>query len=99
LKPIAKTCKISWTIKTVLTLIHRLTLKVNYSMEKAGAYGVELLIKKTEGKFTGWVGYTFSRAERKIAGINDGNWYNARQARTHDLSVVGMYELTERWSI
>lgn len=64
---------------------------------KGRAYGVELLIKKTQGRFTGWIGYTLSKTERKIEGINDGNWYNARQDRTHDLSVVGMYELTKRW--
>jgi hypothetical protein len=66
---------------------------------KGRAYGVELLIKKTQGTFTGWIGYTLSKTERKIDGINDGNWYNARQDRTHDLSIVGMYELTERWSL
>ncbi len=63
------------------------------------AYGVELLLKKTEGKFTGWVGYTLSRTERKIDGINNNEWYAARQDRTHDLSVVGMYQLTKRWSL
>ena len=63
------------------------------------AYGVELLLKKTEGKFTGWVGYTLSKTERKIDGINNNEWYAARQDRTHDLSVVGMYQLTKRWSL
>lgn len=66
---------------------------------KGRAYGVELLVKKTQGKFTGWIGYTLSKTERKIAGINEGNWYNARQDRTHDLSIVGMYDLTKRWSL
>lgn len=66
---------------------------------KGRAYGVEFLIKKTQGKFTGWIGYTLSKTERKIDGINDNNWYNAKQDRTHDLSVVAMYELTKRWSL
>jgi hypothetical protein len=63
------------------------------------AYGVEFLIKKTQGKFTGWIGYTLSKTERKIEGINNGDWYNAKQDRTHDLSIVGMYELSDRWSL
>lgn len=62
------------------------------------AYGVEFLVKKTQGRFTGWVGYTLSRTERKIDGINGGDWYNARQDRTHDMSVVAMYQLSEKWS-
>ena len=63
------------------------------------AYGLELLLKKKEGRLTGWVGYTLSKTERKIDGINEGRWYNARQDRTHDISVVGIYELNSRWSI
>ncbi|WP_245756677.1 TonB-dependent receptor [Flexibacter flexilis] len=66
---------------------------------KGRAYGIEFLVKKTQGKFTGWVGYTLSKTERKIIGINDGNWYNAQQDRTHDLSVVAMYALTDRWTL
>ncbi len=62
------------------------------------AYGVEFLIKKKVGSFTGWVSYTLSKTERKIDGINDNNWYNARQDRTHDIAVVGMYELNKKWS-
>jgi hypothetical protein len=63
------------------------------------AYGLELLLKKKEGRLTGWIGYTLSKTERKIDGINEGKWYNARQDRTHDISVVGIYDLNERWSI
>ena len=63
------------------------------------AYGLELLLKKKEGRLTGWIGYTLSKTERKIDGINEGKWYNARQDRTHDISVVGIYDLNARWSI
>lgn len=56
------------------------------------AYGVEFLVKKTKGKCTGWVGYTYSRTEKLINGINNGNWYPAKQDKTHDLSVVLMYQ-------
>jgi hypothetical protein len=63
------------------------------------AYGLELLLKKKEGRFTGWIGYTLSKTERKIDGINGNNWYNARQDRTHDISLVGIYDLNQRWSI
>jgi hypothetical protein len=66
---------------------------------KGRAYGLEILLKKNKGKLTGWVGYTFSKTERKINGINNGNWYNAKHDRTHDLSVVGIYNLTPRWTL
>lgn len=66
---------------------------------KGRAYGIELLLRKKTGRFTGWAGYTLSRTERKINQINNGNWYAARQDRTHDISLVGMYDLTKRWTI
>lgn len=63
------------------------------------AYGVEMVLKKKQGKFTGWVGYTLSRSERKIDGINEGEWYLARQDRTHDISVVGIYDINPKVSV
>lgn len=66
---------------------------------KGRAYGAEFMVKKTTGKLTGWIGYTLSRSEKKIDGINNNDWYLARQDRTHDLSVVTMYELNDRWSL
>jgi hypothetical protein len=66
---------------------------------KGRAYGIELLVKKKVGRLNGWVGYTLSKTERQIDGINNGNWYNARQDRRHDISVVLIYDLTKKWSI
>lgn len=63
------------------------------------AYGLELLLKKNKGKFTGWLGYTLSRTEKQIDGINNNNWYAARQDRTHDISLVGMYEINDKVNV
>lgn len=63
------------------------------------AYGIELLLRKKSGKFTGWIGYTLSKTERQIDGINDNNWYLAKQDRTHDISVVGIYDFNAKWSV
>ena len=63
------------------------------------AYGLELLLKKNTGKLTGWIGYTFSRTERQIDGINNNNWYPARQDITHDVSIVGIYDFNKKWTV
>ncbi len=63
------------------------------------AYGLELLLKKKAGRFNGWISYTLARTERKIPGINNGNYYAAKQDRTHDLSIVAMYQLNQRWQL
>ncbi|MEX0772001.1 MAG: TonB-dependent receptor [Balneolales bacterium] len=66
---------------------------------KGRAYGVELLFKKTAGNLSGWIGYTLARTETLIDGINHNNWYPARQDRIHDITIVGMYDLSDRWSL
>jgi hypothetical protein len=66
---------------------------------KGRAYGLELFLKKKYGKFNGWVSYTLSRTERKIDGINNGNYFPAKQDRTHDVSIVGILELSSRWTL
>lgn len=63
------------------------------------AYGFEFLAKKKIGLLSGWISYTLSKTERKIAGINDGNWYNAKQDRTHDISIVTILELNSKWTV
>ena len=63
------------------------------------AYGLELMLKKTKGKFTGWVSYTAARTENRIAGINNDDWYPTRFDQTHNLSLTTFYELSKRWSL
>ena len=63
------------------------------------AYGAEVLIKKTDGVFTGWLSYTFSRSLRQVVGffeeetINAGAWYPSNFDKPHDLTAVVEYEV------
>ncbi len=63
------------------------------------AYGLEFFMKKKQGRFNGWVSYTLSRTERKFDAINSGNYFPAKQDRTHDISLVGMYDLSRTWTL
>ena len=72
---------------------------------QARAYGLELLLRKTQGKLQGWIAYTLSKSEQQTpgrtefeSGINNGEWYNSAWDRTHDISITGVYELTKKWS-
>jgi hypothetical protein len=60
------------------------------------AYGAELMLKKTEGKFSGWASYTLARSERQVMGINNDEWYPSRFDQTHNLSMTAFYELSKR---
>lgn len=66
---------------------------------KGRAYGLELLLKKEEGRFSGWLSYTLARTERQVEGVNQGKWYPSRFDQTHNLSLTTFYSLTDRWSL
>lgn len=75
------------------------------------SYGLELMVKKAKGRFTGWVSYTLSRTEQKVEGyvvgdyfesengINQGEWYSSNWDKTHDVSVVANFEISEKWEV
>jgi len=62
------------------------------------SYGAEFFLKRKYGKLTGWIGYTLSKTELQIPGINNGSWYPATQDITNAIDVVAIYELNEKWS-
>jgi hypothetical protein len=66
---------------------------------EARAYGLEFLVRYNFEKFSGWIGYTLSRAERKIEGINNGQLYPAGYDKPHDISIVLNYDPSQRVSI
>ncbi|MDR1846541.1 MAG: TonB-dependent receptor [Bacteroidales bacterium] len=66
---------------------------------KGRGYGIELFFKKKYGRLTGWIGYTFSRIEKKIEGINNGEYYPAKQDRTHDVMLVAMFDINEKLNL
>lgn len=63
------------------------------------SWGAEFMIRKNTGALTGWISYTISKTQTKIAGINDGRWYDATNDRRHDLAITAIYSLNERWSL
>jgi hypothetical protein len=62
------------------------------------AYGAETMVRKNEGKLTGWVSYTYSRSFREIPEINEGNRYNAPYDKPHSVNIVANYDISKRLS-
>ena len=69
------------------------------------AYGLEVMLKKNEGKFNGWISYTLSKSEQQTpgrtpeeTGINNGQWYSSAYDKTHNLAITSAYNLNEKWS-
>ena len=100
------------TIKNRIDYIDGADLIANDAIEqvilggKAKAYGLELLLRKNHGKLKGWLAYTLSKSQQQTPGrtstelgINNGNWYYTPYDKTHDISVTGNYQLSDKWEI
>lgn len=66
---------------------------------RAKAYGIELMTKKDEGRMNGWIAYTWSRAKRTFADINEGREYNAFSDRPHQINLITFYNISSRWKL
>lgn len=69
------------------------------------SYGLEIMFRKNEGRFNGWVSYTLSKSEQRTpgrsaieTGINNGNWYNSAYDKLHNLAVTSSYNLNKKWA-
>tara|TARA_B100000900_G_scaffold81473_1_gene65728 strand:- start:1700 stop:4048 length:2349 start_codon:yes stop_codon:yes gene_type:complete len=63
------------------------------------SYGAEFLIKKNQGKTTGWIGYTISKTTRYFDEVNNGEPFPAKYDRRHDLSLTATHKLSKSWTI
>jgi hypothetical protein len=87
------------------------SLVLNHSIEtdvintSGKAYGIELMVKKLTGKLNGWLSYTYSRALLRTtdssAGelVNHGAYYPANFDKPHDVTAVGNYRFSHRFSV
>ena len=82
-------------------------LEEEFAVGEGEAYGLEFSIEKKEGRLTGWIGYTLAKTQLdNFETLNpDGRFlqetggygaFSPIYDRRHDLSVVAMYELTDK---
>ncbi len=69
------------------------------------SYGLEVMLRKNEGRLNGWISYTLSKSEQQTpgrtaeeSGINNGKWYRSVYDKTHNLAVTGSYKQNEKWT-
>ncbi len=72
--------------------------ELSFVFGNGNAYGAEFFVNKTQGKFTGWVGYTLAWTNLKFPDLNNGNEFPAKYDRRHDLSLVGSYQMNKKWA-
>lgn len=67
------------------------------------AYGVELLVKRQQGRVNGWLSYTYARTflhDHEGCSLSNGaaEWYVADYDRPHEVKGVVNWQLTRRYS-
>ena len=68
----------------------------NITSGKGWSYGLEFLLQKKVGKFSGWAGYTLSWTYWQFDELNFGKTFFPKYDRRHDISLVGIYELSPK---
>ena len=71
----------------------------NVTQGQGWSYGMEFLLQKKSGKFSGWIGYTLSWSQLQFDDLNNGKKFFARYDRRHDISLVGIYKFSERFKL
>ncbi len=69
-----------------------------YVFGSGKAYGAEFFINKTQGKFTGWIGYTLAYTNLTFPALNNGQTFPAKYDQRHDVSIVGSYQYSKKWT-
>ena len=104
------------TARNVVDYIDGADLVLNPRLEtlliqgEGRAYGLELFLRRTSGRLTGWASYTLARAEQRFpvparagatsgGGVNGGAWYVSPFDKTHNLSLVGVYAWKPKWTV
>jgi len=64
----------------------------NFYKGEGNSKGIELLLQKKYGSYTGWLSYTFSRVIHQFEDLNDGNPYPAMYDQPHEINLVNTYQ-------
>lgn len=63
---------------------------------KGYSYGIETIVRKNEGRLSGWLSYTWSRSFRLVPEINNGKLYVSPYDKPHNFNIVVNYGITSR---
>jgi hypothetical protein len=69
----------------------------NFYTGAGKAKGIEVLLQKKLGRYTGWISYTLADAENKFA-VYGNEYYPADQDIRHEFKAINMYHMN-RWTV
>jgi hypothetical protein len=81
------------------------TLDADLLPGEGKAYGLELMLRRSGKKLTGWASYTYSRSLRRVNGptpeerINNGDFFPSNFDKPHDVTLVLNHQLSRLMSL
>lgn len=79
-------------------LIFNENIETEILLGRARAYGLELFLKKKQGRLKGWIAYTLSRAEGRLGDDDRTPYVLENHDKTHDFSTSWTYRISDRIS-
>lgn len=79
-------------------IIQNPAIRSQLKQGSSDAYGLEMELNKTTGKFTGALAYTYARVFKTIEGINDGNRFVANYDIPHEVKLTASYSFNKNFS-
>jgi outer membrane receptor protein involved in Fe transport len=80
-------------------------LETDIISAKGKSYGIEFMIKRNSGKFSGWLSYTYARSliqadgDYSVERINSGNFYPSNYDKPHTSVLVSNFKINRRVNI
>ncbi|MDN5205587.1 TonB-dependent receptor [Fulvivirgaceae bacterium BMA10] len=62
------------------------------------AKGIEFLLQKKQGQYTGWISYTLGSVRHNFEVFNDGQDFPALHDQLHEFKMVHSYAINDRWN-
>lgn len=79
------------------------TLDADLVNAKGFNYGLELYVKKSSGRLTGWLTYAYSTSQRRTNSkivaeqVNSNEYYPSVFDKPHNFNLIGNYHFSRRW--
>lgn len=77
---------------------NQLTPEVTFSAGSEVINGVDFLLQQSYGNYTGWLSYSYSKANSQFSGINMGDQIPSRLDQRHEVKFVHMIN-TPQWKL
>ncbi|MDP4281703.1 MAG: TonB-dependent receptor [Bacteroidota bacterium] len=80
-------------------LLYNPLLEGELRFGKAWSYGLEIMLRKPEGKLSGWISYTWSRSWVHTPEVNEGKNYPSNFDTPDNVCIHLAYDTRNRWMI